>query len=572
MENIGRYKIISELGRGGMATVYQATDPRFERNVAIKVLPQAFLHDPQFRARFEREAKMIAALEHSAIVPVYDFGEENEQPYIVMQLMSGGSLADKLIDGKLSIEEAAQVVARVASALDAAHQKGIVHRDLKPGNILFDQYNNAFLSDFGIARLSETSAALTGSNILGTPAYMSPEQIQGDQHIDGRSDIYALGVIFYQMLVGNTPYQATTPAKVMMMHILEPVPNLMNSLPDVSPALEAWFEKTLAKDPDDRFSNASEMAAALDAAIRGDVVQGATQVVSPPPASNMGQTVVAAPFVQATPTHGTPPPSTPVPMTPYPAGTYQQPSRSHRLPIAISGLVIFGIVAICLIAVVFLGFSGSGPLAMLAPASATPSMPVVAMLPTETGIPEVPTDTPAPLPTNTPAAELPSDTPEPTDEVLPAATEAATATEAPPTNTPEPTFTPTPDALVIGGADKIAFVDSNEIWVMNMDGSDPQQLTNDGAEKFRLGWTPDGAAVTYISGKSIWSIDYESERHDIIASFETAKSVNDFAISSDGTQAAITLNQNLYVVPFDRERLAQARFPSDLMRWANVRL
>ncbi len=173
MEKIGRYKIVSELGRGGMATVYHGIDPSFERDVAVKVLPQAFLHDPHFRARFEREAKMVAALEHAAIVPVYDFGEDNGQPFIVMRMMSGGSLADKLKDDKFSVEDAAQVVTRVATALDAAHQKGIIHRDLKPGNILFDQYNNAFLSDFGIARLAAASATLTGSNILGTPAYMS---------------------------------------------------------------------------------------------------------------------------------------------------------------------------------------------------------------------------------------------------------------------------------------------------------------------------------------------------------------------------------------------------------------
>jgi Tol biopolymer transport system component len=138
------------------------------------------------------------------------------------------------------------------------------------------------------------------------------------------------------------------------------------------------------------------------------------------------------------------------------------------------------------------------------------------------------------------------------------------ATEAPPTDTPEPTLTPTSDTLVIGGADKIAFIDNNEVWMMNVDGSDPQQLTNDGAEKSRLSWTPDGSAIIFISGKSVWAIDYESGRHDIVASFETAKSVDDFSISSDGTRVAITLNQNLYVVPFDRDRLAQARFPSHL--------
>ena len=561
MENIGRYEIISELGRGGMATVYQANDPRFERNVAIKVLPNAFLHDPQFRKRFEREAKMIAALEHSAIVPVYDFGEQDDQPYIVMRLMSGGSLADKLKDDKLSIEEAAQIVNRVASALSAAHQRGIVHRDLKPGNILFDQYNNAFLSDFGIAHVSESSAALTGSNILGTPAYMSPEQVQGDRDIDGRSDIYALGVIFYQMLVGNTPYQATTPVKVMMMHLLEPVPNLISALPDVTPAVEAWFEKALAKDPNERFATAKEMSLALDAAIRDDKALPDTQVTKQA-VVGLDQTIVTgAPTFSATPSGGTAPVSTSFTALQRAAQQVDEPARSRFLPFAIGGLLIFSVVAIGLIAVVLLGFSGSGPLAMLAPASPTPDVLLINNSPTEI---KAPTDTTLPEQTNTATLPLPTETPEPV-VLISEATETQAATDVPPTNTSEPTFTPTLDALVLGGADKIAFIDQDEIWVMNVDGSELKQLTFDGAEKFRLGWTPDGSAVTYISGKCIWAVDYPDGALDPIFCFETAKYVDDFSISSDGTQVGISLNLELFVVPFDRARLAQIHTRSELI-------
>jgi serine/threonine protein kinase len=191
-EKIGRYIINSELGRGGMATVFRANDPNFGRDVAIKILPRTFLHDPQFRTRFEREAKTIAALEHSAIVPVYDFGEDDGQPFIVMRLMTGGSLAERLENDNLSLEEAVKVTTQLAPGLDAAHKSGIIHRDLKPGNILFDQYDNAYLSDFGIARLTEGDGTLTGTSILGTPAYMSPEQIQGGQEIDNRSDLFSI--------------------------------------------------------------------------------------------------------------------------------------------------------------------------------------------------------------------------------------------------------------------------------------------------------------------------------------------------------------------------------------------
>src|SRR5512137_45854 len=144
-EKIGIYQIKSELGRGGMATVYLANDPRFEREVAVKVLPREMLHDPQFRTRFEREAKTIAMLEHAVIVPVYDFGEEDGQPFFVMRYMTGGSLSDRLKQGPLTVAEAAQVMAHIAPGLDEAHAKNIIHRDLKPGNILFDQFNEPYI-------------------------------------------------------------------------------------------------------------------------------------------------------------------------------------------------------------------------------------------------------------------------------------------------------------------------------------------------------------------------------------------------------------------------------------------
>jgi serine/threonine-protein kinase len=175
-QKFGRYVIKGELGRGGMATVYHAYDPRFEREVALKVLPHEMLHDPQFRTRFEREAKTIAMLEHPAIVPVYDFGEEDGQPYFVMRFMTGGSLSDRMKKGPMSVQQVASLYDHLAPALDEAHAKGIIHRDLKPGNILFDQYGEPYISDFGIAKITSGETNVTGSAIVGTPAYMSPER------------------------------------------------------------------------------------------------------------------------------------------------------------------------------------------------------------------------------------------------------------------------------------------------------------------------------------------------------------------------------------------------------------
>jgi serine/threonine-protein kinase len=180
-----------------------------------------------------------------------------------MRYMSGGSLEERLKEGPLSIAETVHLISRLAPALDAAHTKGIIHRDLKPGNILFDRYGNAFLSDFGIARLTQGSAAtLTGDVVLGTPAYMSPEQVQGDRELDGRSDLYSLGIILFQMLTGKVPFSSDTPAKTMLMHILEPVPQLLDIKPGLPPAIAAVLGCALAKEPEARFATIGEMASA----------------------------------------------------------------------------------------------------------------------------------------------------------------------------------------------------------------------------------------------------------------------------------------------------------------------
>ncbi|GIK58280.1 MAG: serine/threonine protein kinase [Chloroflexi bacterium] len=212
-----------------------------------------------FRTRFEREAQTIAALEHPAIVPVHDFGEENGQPFIVMRYISGGSLSDRLKQGRLSL---AAVLARTASALDRAHGIGVVQRDLKPGNILFDQYGDAYLVDFGIAKIAEATAALTGSGLVGTPSYMSPEQVKGEA-IDGRSDIYSLGIILYEMLSGAQPYQAATPWGILSKHVNDPIPHVIDQASDLPPQLDTIVTRALAKEATNRFQTAGELATAV---------------------------------------------------------------------------------------------------------------------------------------------------------------------------------------------------------------------------------------------------------------------------------------------------------------------
>src|SRR5512142_2234020 len=265
---IGRYEIRGELGRGGMATVYRAYDPSFEREVAIKVLPRELLHDPQFKDRFRREIKTIAALEHPAIVPVYDVGEEDDVPYFVMRYMSGGSLSQWISRGKFSLEDAARIIERVSSALAYAHKNGLVHRDLKPDNILFDNNGAPFISDFGVAKLLDSSTSMTGSGIIGTPAYMSPEQAQGEK-VDNRSDIYGLGVIIFQMLSGHQPYNATTPMGVAVKHITDPVPEILKANPGLPAETDTIIKTAMAKDPQLRYQTATELAHALSDAAFG---------------------------------------------------------------------------------------------------------------------------------------------------------------------------------------------------------------------------------------------------------------------------------------------------------------
>ncbi len=547
-QTIGRYEIKSEIGRGGMATVYHAYDPNFERDVAIKVLPAAFLHDPQFRGRFEREAKMIALLEHPAIVPVYDFGEQEGQPYIVMRYMAGGSLADRLNKGPLSYEDTDQLVSRLAPALDVAHKRGIIHRDLKPGNILFDQYGNSYLSDFGIARLVQSGVTtMTGESIVGTPAYMSPEQIQGDKSIDGRSDIYAMGVLIYQMLTGEAPYRADTPAKVMMMHILEPVPDLQTSKADLPSGCSRVISRAMAKDPDDRYSSTAALATDLAAV---------TREIDTSPAQNDDRTLFSSKTIVAAPVPSVPsPPPDSAPAAEATQLAVPQPEalpqvRRSRMPVMlIVILVVLGGGALVLGGMYWMGRQGSGPFASLAAAPAT-----FTARPTATSVP--PTNTLVPQPTiAVPVAVLASDTPLPPSQ---------TPTEVPPTLTP----TPQSSGPVIAGADKIAFINAGDIYIANLDGSQLTQLTADGTQKSNLQWAPGGESLVYVSGKCVNRVGLEGELVETITCFNRSE-LKSFEISPDGLQVAISLDNQMFIVPLDWANLALATTRGELAGMAN---
>jgi serine/threonine protein kinase len=258
------------IGAGGMATVYKGYRADIDRYVAIKVLPPHPGLDTQFVERFKLEARTIARLQHPHILPLYDYGAEGDILFLVTAYIDGGSLADRIDAGPLRMSETARLLRQAAVALDYAHRQGVIHRDIKPANMLLDKEGNLLLADFGIARLSSNEGGkLTATGgLLGTPAYMSPEQARGDDVTPG-TDVYALGVVLYEMLTGKQPYEAETPMKVLLKHITDPVPRLSAVDPNrFNPAMELVLARALAKSPTNRYQTATEMADDLDQAIQ----------------------------------------------------------------------------------------------------------------------------------------------------------------------------------------------------------------------------------------------------------------------------------------------------------------
>src|SRR5574341_662329 len=267
---IGQYHILAEIGRGGMATVYRAYQPAMGREVALKILPHQFAHDPTFLARFEREVHIAARVQHPRILPVFDVGEFEGQPYLVMAYMPGGTLEDWIRASEsrgMAVDDTLRILSQVAEGLDALHSQGIVHRDLKPSNILLDAGGDCCLSDFGVAQLLEATAHLTGTGLVGTPGYMAPEAFQHGQ-TSAASDLYALGIIAWEMLAGRHPFEAETPAQWMRAHIEKAVPDIRRFRPDLPEGLNVVLQAATAKDPAYRSPSAGEFGRAFVAATR----------------------------------------------------------------------------------------------------------------------------------------------------------------------------------------------------------------------------------------------------------------------------------------------------------------
>ncbi len=429
---LGNCRLVRKLGEGGMAEVWEAIDLSLERRIAIKVVKETISRLPEFDARFRREAKTAAQLEHPIILPIYGLGVEDGVAYIEMPYLSGGTLSSRLDGGSPpSAETACEWVEALASALDAAHARGIIHRDIKAVNVLFDQSGRIVLGDFGLAKNVADRSGLTATGtLMGTPMYLSPEQARG-QSLTPASDQFSLGVLAYRMLAGQLPWGPNAAPAVVMMRIVAQAPPPPSSLrPGIPPEVDAVFERVLAKDPTARFESCGAFAEAL----RGALTPSASRAVVDEPTVTVSSPVPVAPHEPAVAPVVPRPRPRPVVVTPPPA-----PRRS--------GLVV--------LLVLFLGVN-SVVLALVVWDKVAPKLPWVSPAPTETPEPAVvATPTPEPTPDPEPAPVV-------VVEPTPTPTEAPTPEPTPmPTEVPTPTV---PPALPLGAIPPVRSSDVRPVF------------------------------------------------------------------------------------------------------------
>jgi serine/threonine-protein kinase len=423
---LGNYQILEELGRGGMAVVYRAYQPSLNREVALKVLSPQLAFDEQFVERFQREARAAAGLNHPNIVTIYDVGQQDSYHYIVMELLEGQTLRQLIErEGALPPLRTTRIVEQVAGALDYAHQRGFIHRDVKPSNIFVGPGDRVTLTDFGIAKAAWGTRLTQTGTLIGTPEYMSPEQVQG-QEASARSDVYALAVVAYQMLSGQVPFEGTTPHAVLYKQVHEAPPSLSSLRPGLPPALEGVLRRGLAKDPAARYASAGAFARALSRAVGAPVPVGAA-----------GAAAIGASATGPTTMPGTT------------AATQLEDDEPRSLPFWVWALA--AITAVVLIASLVLVIKTCSPvvdsgatdqaLAHLHGTQTAEALPTTA--PPEPTFTLAPTSTPG-LDTDTPTTETPAEhTPLPvTTEPVPSETPPLATTEAAATDTPPVAPTP----------------------------------------------------------------------------------------------------------------------------------
>ncbi|MBX3086839.1 MAG: serine/threonine protein kinase, partial [Anaerolineae bacterium] len=418
---LGQYTIVDVIGTGGMAMVYRARQENMRRDVAIKIIQSSLAQNADFIRRFEREAQTIASLSSPHILKVFDYGQQEDAIYIVMELLTGGNLADEIRREPMQFERIAELLSQISLALDYAHSRGIIHRDLKPQNVLLDEQGNGILTDFGIAKLMQDGGdtRLTQTGVaMGTPTYMSPEQWQG-QPLDARSDLYSLGTMLYEMVTGRVPFNSPTPANLMYQHLTANPPSPQTLRSDVPPAIEMVLNRALAKQKDDRYQSAREMArefiAALGPSLAGsaaayEITSKGSKPNTPPGNRISGPVDVDAPTApgfsveadssQSRRSGGVPPVSRGVPPPAPASGPVDVATQSQRkFPL----IPVIGILLVLLI-------GGGGAAFLLARQNTTETPTAVVNVNTPTPTTEAPTMTPNVAPSQTPNEASTSDT------------------------------------------------------------------------------------------------------------------------------------------------------------------
>lgn len=560
-ERIGEYELTDVVGEGGMATVYRAYQPSFDRFVALKLLPRDISDDPKALKRFQQEARTIARLEHRSILPVYAYGEHEGMPYIVTRLLEGGSLQRRLFYQGVELDAAARIVGQVAEALDYAHAQGVIHRDLKPSNVLLDEQGNAYLTDFGIAQMLDAAPVEAGAGVAGTPSYMSPEQCQGKPATPA-SDVYALGVLIYELVTGRPPFEADTPLEIMVKQVKDPAPSVREYDSTLPAALDRVLQRALAKNPAARYASAGALAAAF----RTVVEAMAGQEAYPPPVGPVaGVPAVAGPATL---------PSAAAPVAPT-ARSARRPEKRRIAPGLVNVVLGLAIVGTAVAAGILVMKSLQAGAAERLPTTQFPGGAPGVSFSTATQAPAATAGLVEPLPTAT--------------EAQPTATITALA-EGDITNTPPiatlaqtPGMAPLPEGpgrlaytRGSGGSAEVMVIDDNgqngraltsnstydgepdwspdgnriafesertgqrQIFVMNADGSAVEQLTEGSAPASHPDWSPDGATIVYERGtgasSEIYAIPAEGGEPVQLTDDNTGDRAPQF--SPDGTRIA----------------------------------